>query len=414
MADIAPKVHELVLASVPDEPARSDVVSNPLWAKVRATGTELWLDTGDIDEIAALWTSEFTALTTNNTLLNKEVQKGIYDDLIARVAEALRGDVPEGQIVLEIAFVLNAVHGLRLRRRFGAMVSVELHTDLSYDPDRAEAYGVRYHALCPDGFYMKVPLTAAGLITARRLSERGIGVNLTLGFSARQNALITHVARPAFCNVFLGRLGSVVADNGLGSGENVGAKATLASQRAVRAANADCGAGTRQIAASMRDAAQVAALLGVDVHTIPPNCARAYMESNPDDASIAPQTDNDPEPGIDDGVDRKAAGLTTLWSVPDPLVETVAMLGAKDVVNLTPQDIETVLAVRGFGDLMPRWSAADRQLADADGKIPILDHWRNRLRIREIGLDALMNLSGLRSFTADQAAMDARIRSMIG
>ena len=37
-------------------------------------GSELWLDTGDIEAAAEPWTEEFTALTTNNTLLNAEVQ----------------------------------------------------------------------------------------------------------------------------------------------------------------------------------------------------------------------------------------------------------------------------------------------------------------------------------------------------
>ena len=56
----------------------------------------------------------------------------------------------------------------------------------------------------------------------RRLRERGIDVNLTLGFSARQNLFATEIARPNYVNVFLGRLNAVVADNELGSGENVG------------------------------------------------------------------------------------------------------------------------------------------------------------------------------------------------
>ncbi len=52
---------------------------NSFWESLTQTGTEIWLDTGDMDEASALWCSEMTALTTNNTLLNKEIQKGIYD-----------------------------------------------------------------------------------------------------------------------------------------------------------------------------------------------------------------------------------------------------------------------------------------------------------------------------------------------
>ena len=73
-----------------------------------------------MDEAAELWCSSFAALTTNNSLLNKEVQKGIYDDLIKEVA-AVTKDLPQQQRVIEIAFVLNARHGLRLASRFGGL-----------------------------------------------------------------------------------------------------------------------------------------------------------------------------------------------------------------------------------------------------------------------------------------------------
>ena len=48
-----------------------DFREEPIWQSIRALGTRLWLDTGDIDTVATLWCSEFEALTTNNTLLNK-------------------------------------------------------------------------------------------------------------------------------------------------------------------------------------------------------------------------------------------------------------------------------------------------------------------------------------------------------
>jgi transaldolase len=57
--------------------------------------TRLWLDTGDIDEAKKLWCSEFEALTTNNTLLNKEIQKGIYDGLVHEVTDVIRKAAPD-------------------------------------------------------------------------------------------------------------------------------------------------------------------------------------------------------------------------------------------------------------------------------------------------------------------------------
>src|SRR5664280_3363354 len=97
------------------------VKDDPEWRKVRDAGTRLWLDTGDIDEAGKLWNSSFEALTTNNTLLNKEIQKGIYDDLVVKAAAAVHEAAPnisELDLILEIVFILNAHHALRLVERF--------------------------------------------------------------------------------------------------------------------------------------------------------------------------------------------------------------------------------------------------------------------------------------------------------
>ena len=264
----------------PAAAVRRELREHPMWRAATACGTGLWLDTGDIDAIRSLWTREFSALTTNNTLLNKEVQKGIYDDLVPEAAGLLRAqcpDIAEPQLILEIAFVLNAVHGLRLVSTFDADVSVELHTDLARDADSSYQYGKRFAAIEPDRFIVKIPLTPEGLVAARRLSDDGIRVNFTLGFSARQNHLIARLSRPAWVNVFMGRLNSFVADNGLGDGRNVGEKSTLASQREVRALR-ESGLAVRQIGASIRSGQQVLDLIGIDVMTIPTRAAREFTE----------------------------------------------------------------------------------------------------------------------------------------
>ena len=215
---------------------RVEIREAPVWKRVRDVGSRLWLDTGDMEEARTLWNSEFEALTTNNTLLNKEVQKGIYDDLIRRAASAIREAATEmdrSQLLLEVAFVLNAYHGLRLVEEFDAHVSVELHTDLANDVERTVTYGRRFYAICPERFYVKVPLTPAGFLAARKLGQYGVPINFTLGFSARQNYLAALLPRPHYVNVFMGRLNSFVSDNKLGNGQNVGEKATLATQREI-------------------------------------------------------------------------------------------------------------------------------------------------------------------------------------
>jgi len=76
-------------------------------------------------------------------------------------------DLTEQEFMLEITFILNATHGLRLVERFDACVSVEEHTDLATDVDRAVEYARRYYAICPERFYVKIPFTPAGLLATR-------------------------------------------------------------------------------------------------------------------------------------------------------------------------------------------------------------------------------------------------------
>ncbi|MGO9246820.1 MAG: transaldolase family protein [Verrucomicrobiia bacterium] len=390
------------------------VKDDPEWRKVRDTGTRLWLDTGDIDEAGKLWNSSFDALTTNNTLLNKEIQKGIYDDLVAKAARVVLDATPkisEQDLVLEIAFILNAHHALRLVDRFDANVSVELHTDLAADVERTVAYGKRYFAICPERFYVKVPLTPAGYLSARKLAQAGIPLNFTLGFSARHNYVASLLTKPDFVNVFLGRLNSVVADNKLGDGRNVGEKATLATQRTLLDLRKSGRTKTKLIAASIRSGPQIADLAGVDVFTMPTKAAAEYR-ANPK-PGVTSQVANDPEVPLAPGVTFAQFSGETLWTVPPKFKDAVEDLLRKNLDSLKPDDLQTHFEKAGFGDFLPQWSAADIQTALKDGKIPVYATWKDRLASGKVGLDALMNLSALYSFATDQKALDDRIRSLL-
>ena len=134
-----------------------------------------------------------SALTTNNTLLNNEIQNGIYDEFIPR-ANALLEGLDLQQRAQEIAFILHARHGLCLVQTFGGKVSVELHTDPADDLDGIVHYGRRFHDIEPDHFIVQVPLTATGLLGARKLRDLGIPVNFTLEFSNRTTAMFSWVA----------------------------------------------------------------------------------------------------------------------------------------------------------------------------------------------------------------------------
>ncbi len=383
---------------------------SPVWQRVRALGTRLWLDTGDVEAAESLWCSEFEALTTNNTLLNKEIQKGLYDDLIAQATKALREaapDIESRELIQEIAFVLNARHGLKLVERFDAHVSVELHTDLGDDVNRSVAYGKRFFDICPERFYVKVPLTPAGLLAARKLGQFGIPVNLTLGFSARQNYLAALIAQPRFLNVFMGRLGAFVVDNALGDGCNVGEKVTLATQRQLNVLRQEGRTRSLLIGASMRGESQVAALAGLDVFTMPLKVASQYADDPAEE--IASQLQSDPPVELDE---RGEAVVPALWEVPEAFTESVEGLLKVELDTLTPEAIQSHLKETGWGDLFPAWSEQDLATMRGDGKIPVFSRWRKRLVSGEIGLDALMNASAFMSFATDQKALDDRISSL--
>ncbi len=393
---------------------KMDIKEQTIWENVCRVGTRLWLDTGDMDVASKLWCRQFEALTTNNTLLNKEIQKGLYDNLITEAASAIRDaapDIDKKELILEIAFVLNAYHGLRLVEIFDAHVSVELHTDLGNDIDRSVAYGKRYYEICPERFYVKVPLTPAGFVAARKLGEAGIPVNFTLGFSARQGYAAALVSQPHYTNVFLGRLNAFVAGNHLGDGRNIGEKATLATQRELLKLRDVTKTGTLLIGASMRESSQVASLAGVDVFTMPPNVAADYQENPAQE--ISQQIGKDPFVDLADGVTPADFNASTLWEVPEAFRSCVAELLKKDIGRMSADDVQTYFADAGFADFLPRWSEEDIQTAVADGKIPVYEKWKARLASGEIGMDALMNLSAFYSFATDQEALDARIESLI-
>lgn len=412
---LAEKAREFVLqqcrvqAAAPGGQARSD----PIWRRMLEIGSRLWLDTGSIDESGQLWTSEFSALTTNNTLLNREIQKGTYDAVIPEAAKLLRDfDLTDQQRTLEIAFILNALHGLTLVRTYGAFVSVEEHTDLAGDVEAAVACGKRYHAVCPERFIVKVPFTPAGLLATRRLAADGVAVNHTLGFSARQNYVAARLAGPAYVNVFLGRLNSFVADNDLGDGAYVGERATLASQAAVRALRGG-GCETLQIGASFRTAAQIRDLAGIDVLTMPPKVATEMLDLGIAPEQIVDRTGETYRPSLRKGVVSAAVGLDTLWDIGDAAVACMDALDNEDVDAMGADELVALFAAHGAGDLLVPWTDDEVAASAAEGKIPRLDNWRDALGSGRIGLDALMNLAGLNAFRADQKAMDDRVNDVL-
>ncbi len=327
-------------------------------------GTELWLDTGDVEEAEANWSAEMAALTTNNSLLNNEIQKGIYDIFISEAKSVVR-ELPEEERVREIAFILNARHALRLASKFGGLVSVELHTDTAHDIKAILNYGHRFHDICPEQFIVKVPYTAEGLIGARLLRDSGVKVNFTLGFSARENVLVTKVSRPDYVNVFLGRIGAYMINNKLGDGSGAGEKAVISSQNWVTGLSADNPWQTKQIAASLRNYNQLELLAGVDVFTMPPKVAAAGHKELK--GKFTSRTHENYDVNMLDSA--KDAHIEKFWEVDDKVLKLSERLAGK--LPSTGQELIHIAHEEGCEDMFPSLSKEEKGFIASDGKIPV-------------------------------------------
>ena len=192
----------------------------------------LFIDTGsvaEVEEIAA-W-GVLSGATTNPSLL--ALEDGDPGEAIRRICELVSGPV-----------------------------SAEVVSD---DPAEMIAQGqalARLH----EQVIVKVPLGAAGLEATRALSGEGIGVNVTLVFSASQ-ALLAAEAGATYISCFMGRLDDCSID----SGEVLGGIV-----EALRPA----GAPAQLLAASIRhpEHVVVAARLGCEVATAPGKVLRQMLE----------------------------------------------------------------------------------------------------------------------------------------
>ena len=398
------KIKNFITEGVDEQPV--DAKPDPFWQNLRNTGTELWLDTGDMDDALRNWTAEMTALTTNNTLVNREIQKSIYDEFISEAKKIVQ-ELPLREQIVEIAFILNARHGLRLAKKFGGLVSVELHTDTAHKMDATVEYGKRYFDICPNQFIVKVPYTAAGLLGARKLRELCVKVNFTLEFSVRQNVMVAAITKSNYQNVFLGRIGAYIQNNGLGDGSGAGERTVIETQKWVTKLTAGNPEPTKLIAASLRNYQQLEALAGTDVFTMPAKVAAEGKEKLTGDFSSKL---NETYPvGLNEDAGKYYP--EKLWTVSDAELQL-----ANDFADNLPADGNELidrLHKAGCGDMFPYLSLKDLDHISEDGKIPQHNRWAERIESGELAIDTLLNLAGLASFASDQAQLDNRIESII-
>ena len=119
MDTVSQKLDEVLhaLAYEKIEGFASQVDSDPLLARLRELGSEVWVDTGELEKAEDIWKQEMTALTTNNTLANQVVQSGVMDQVIEDTIKKISEeglDLSEEELILEVGFVINCKIALRI------------------------------------------------------------------------------------------------------------------------------------------------------------------------------------------------------------------------------------------------------------------------------------------------------------
>ena len=195
---------------------------------------KIFLDTADTLEIRrAAEAGLIDGITTNPSLLAKVAGDRDPDDIFLEIARTVDGPVSAEVVAID--------------------------TDGMVDEGRRLA-GIH------DNIVVKVPLTEDGLRACRRLRSEGIGVNVTLCFSAPQ-ALLAAKAGATFISPFVGRLDDIGHD-GMG----------LVAE--IREIYDNYGLATEILAASIRHTAHVveAMKIGADCATIPPKVLYALTK----------------------------------------------------------------------------------------------------------------------------------------
>ena len=202
---------------------------------------KLFLDTANIDEIKALNNTGFVdGVTTNPSLIAKSGR-----DLMETIAEIC--DLVDGPVSAEVT-------------------ATDAETMLKEGQKLAKI---------ADNVAVKVPLTEAGLLVCKALSDQGTMVNVTLCFSTAQ-ALLAAKAGAKFISPFVGRLDDI-GSNGMGLIEEI---VTIYANYDMR---------TEVLVASVRGVQHVvdAALMGVDVATVPPQVISAMFKHPLTDKGLA-------------------------------------------------------------------------------------------------------------------------------
>lgn len=172
-------------------------MSSPLAALIKA-GTKLWLDSVDPDLVQASRQQGATGATSNPIIISNLIKTGRYDQELSRLLgdEKLSAYDAAWSLTDQVVAAAQEVFLPVWQATAGNDGYVSFEVDpllenpansLSLD-DRVEKYielGTKWSANRPNRM-IKVPATTAGLVAVEELAARGVPLNVTLIFTARQ------------------------------------------------------------------------------------------------------------------------------------------------------------------------------------------------------------------------------------
>jgi len=201
---------------------------------------KFFLDTANLNEIEK-YSYIIDGVTTNPSLLAKEMKSSSQNDLLKKICDTVKGPV-----------------------------SLEV---ISQNCDEMIKEALELSSIA-DNVVVKVPMTPDGLKATKKLSEMCVKTNVTLIFSSNQ-ALLAAKAGATYVSIFVGRLDDI---------GYLGMNIVKETAKVLENYNFD----SEIITASIRNPMHVldAALSGSHVATVPPNVLKLMFNHNLTDVGL--------------------------------------------------------------------------------------------------------------------------------
>jgi transaldolase len=286
-------------------------------------------------------------------------------------------------------------------------VSLQLHMGAMTHSETAETLGRTLRTIVPSCF-VKVPFRPhepQSLLIARDLEAKGIPVNFTSTFSARQVVAAALLANVTRTNIFMGRLNQGFHAALLG--EHV----VLEAQRALRRLRREADLKTQLIVASMREWQTFVRLAGCDAFTAPCDVLSEFLRQTdvaPEALTNQLETSYADRLGIGDDAIRAVGRerIARLWRVEPEFVEFLKDYGASAEYRRIGQGdrLRHRFENAGFGDFFEAPSVHEWQILKksklVDLGAPPAGH---------LALDTHMSLLADGDFVKQQDAIDAAL-----